>query len=320
MTAGTLQAICVSEERGVRKRPVQRARFIAGRGIEGDTHAGDWHRQVSLLSREDIDTIRLDIEIGPGDFAENLVLAGVDLGAVGLGSTIRLGDEVELRISQIGKVCHDRCHIFDLTGDCIMPRLGLFARVERGGEVEVGAPVEVSRRVPRTRFQAVVLTVSDRCARGEAVDTAGPAVAVQLADELGASVYRCEVLPDDRASLAERLRHYCTGHSIDLVVCVGGTGFGPRDVTPEATREVVERLTPGLDEQMRAASRQKTPHAALSRAVSGICGATLVLNLPGSERGATENLAAVIAALHHGLTTLRGDTVDCGRPHGSTAT
>ena len=126
-------------------------------------------------------------------------------------------------------------------------------------------------------------------------------------------VYKVEVVPDEAEGIAERVKHYCDGHSIDLVLAAGGTGFAPRDVTPEATREVIQRPTPGLDEAMRAASLAKTPHAMLSRGVSGIRGSTLILNLPGSVRGATENLAAILPALPHGLEKLRGDPGDCGR-------
>ena len=120
--------------------------------------------------------------------------------------------------------------------------------------------------------------------------------------------------PNDQ--IAARLEHYCDGHSIDLVVTVGGTGFAPRDVTPEAVAAVIKRPTPGLDEAMRRASMEKTSHAMLSRAVSGIRGSTLILSLPGSERGAVENLDAVLPALGHGLAKLRGDPADCGRPAG----
>jgi len=167
--------------------------------------------------------------------------------------------------------------------------------------------------VPRATIQAVVLTVSDRCSRGEALDTAGPAVARLLADGLGAHVFAVEVIPDERPLIEERLRHYCDGHSIDLVVTVGGTGFAPRDVTPEATRAVVDRPAPGLDEAMRAASMAKTPHAMLSRGASGIRKKTLIVNLPGSERGATENLETILPALPHGIGKLKGDPSDCGR-------
>jgi molybdenum cofactor synthesis domain-containing protein len=311
-----IEALCTSERKGERKHAVDAAAFRADWGIEGDAHAGPWHRQVSVLAAEDIDAVRRAglADLAPGAFAENVVLSGVDLAAVGLGTRLRLGREVTLSVTQIGKVCHAPCEIARATGDCIMPRLGLFARVETGGTVRPGDAAEVISLVPRDRLQAVVLTISDRCSRGEARDTAGPAAARLLGDVLGAHVYRIEILPDDHEGIADRLRHYADGHGIDLVLTVGGTGFAPRDVTPEATRAVVERPTPGLDEAMRAASLAKTPHAALSRGASGIRGSTLIVNLPGSERAAVENLEAILATLPHGLRKLRGDPGDCGRP------
>jgi molybdenum cofactor synthesis domain-containing protein len=309
-----VEALCISDAKGEPKRPVHSAVFRADHGIEGDAHAGPWHRQVSLLAAEDIAAVRERLpDLGPGAFAENVILSGQGLGSLGLGTRIRLGSDVVLTITQIGKLCHSPCRIQRLTGDCIMPKLGLFARVELGGSVHMGDAAEVLELVPRETPQAVVLTISDRCSRGEQEDTAGPAVAARLQEALGAHVYRTEIIPDDQQQIAERLKHYCDGHSIDIVATAGGTGFGPRDVTPEATRSVVERLTPGLDEAMRAASAAKTPHAALSRGVSGIRGATLVLNLPGSRRGAVENLDAVVGALGHGLELLRGAPLDCGR-------
>jgi molybdenum cofactor synthesis domain-containing protein len=312
---GRITAICISKEKGEAKRPVGRAMFLAGHGIEGDAHAGSWHRQVSLLSADAVDQeVRPKMpEIQPGDFAENVLVAGLDLDALGLGSRLRLGDEVELVITQIGKVCHSHCAIFETLGDCLMPRRGLFARVARGGAAAAGDAAEILELVPRELFQAVVLTISDRCARGEATDTAGPATARLLADRLGAHIYTTEIIPDERPAIEKRLCHFSDGHSIDLVVTVGGTGFAPRDVTPEATRAVVERPTPGLDEAMRATSLAKTPHAMLSRSASGIRQQTLIINLPGSERGAVENLEAVLPALTHGLEKLRGDPSECGR-------
>lgn len=313
-----VQAICTSEAKGVRKTAVESAVFRADHGIETDAHAGQWHRQVSLLVAEDIDTLRHKgmPDLAAGDFAENVVVSGVSLDKCGLGTRLKLGSSVTLAISQIGKVCHTRCQIFHQTGDCIMPRLGLFARVETGGTVAVGDSVELLERVPRERFQIVVLTISDRCSQGQAQDTAGPAVAESLSQSLDAHIYRTEILPDERDRVADRLKHYCDGHSIDCVVTVGGTGFSPRDVTPEASRDVIERFTPGLDEAMRAASLAKTPHAMLSRATSGIRGSTLIVNLPGSQRAAVENIEAVLEALGHGLAKLRGDPTDCGRPTG----
>jgi molybdenum cofactor synthesis domain-containing protein len=294
--------------------PVASARFVTGHGIEGDAHAGPWHRQVSLLATESIELARLRLpEIAAGDFAENLAISGIEPDSLGLGSRLRLGAEVEIRITQIGKVCHNPCRIQSLTGDCIMPRRGLFARVENGGAASVGDTVALVHLVPRHFFQVVVLTISDRCSQGQATDTAGPAVVRQIMEGMEANVYAAEILPDEAQRIADRLKHYSYGHSIDLILTVGGTGFSPRDVTPEATRGIVERLTPGLDEAMRAASAAKTPHAMLSRASSGIRGATLIVNLPGSERGARENLEAIMPALPHGLAKLRGDAADCGR-------
>ncbi len=311
---GNVLAICISDRKGIPKTEAPKAQLVVEHGIEGDAHAGPWHRQVSFLDERDVQTMRDKglPDLKAGAFAENIVLEGIDLAALGLGSRLRIGSDAEVSLTQIGKVCHSHCAIYETTGDCIMPRLGVFARVTKAGCIAKGDPVEVLEVVPRAAFQAVVLTVSDRCSRGETVDETGPALARALADA-GLHVYKVEVAPDDAEQIAERLKHYSNGHSIDLVLAAGGTGFAPRDVTPEATRQVVERLTPGLDEAMRAASMAKTPHAMLSRAVSGIRGATLIVALPGSVRGATENLAAILPALTHGLEKLRGDPSDCGR-------
>ena len=309
---GRIEAICISEKKGERKTPLESATVRADHGLDSDAHAGGWHRQVSLLAAEDIQTVRENLpDIKPGDFAENIVLSGLDLGSLGLGTRVRLGRDVVLTVTQIGKVCHTPCRIYHLTGDCIMPRLGLFARVLEGGDIRVGDDAEVLDVVPRETFQAVVLTISDRCSRGETQDTAGPAVAERLKESLAAHLYATQIIPDENPIIADRLKHYCGGHSIDLVVTVGGTGFSPRDVTPEATREVIERPTPGLDEAMRAASLAKTPHAMLSRGISGICGATLIVNLPGSLRAAVENLEVILPAMPHALKKLRGDPAAC---------
>ncbi|OVE74961.1 hypothetical protein BVX97_05845 [bacterium E08(2017)] len=312
---GRVEAICLSVHKGERKKQAKAAVFVEDHGLEGDAHAGDWHRQVSLLDASDIDYMKEKglPELKYGDFAENIVLSGLDLSRLGLGSRLRLGDDAEVELTQIGKVCHTRCAIYHQTGDCIMPRLGIFTRVVRGGEVLLNDEVNVIHSVPRNSLQSVVLTISDRCSAGEAEDTAGPAVAELLRESLGGHIYKHEILPDDQTRIEDRLRHYSDGHSIDFIVAVGGTGFAPRDVTPEAVSAVIERPTPGLDEAMRISSLRKTPHAMLSRAVSGIRKQTLIVSLPGSERASVENLNAILPALEHGLNKLRGDKSDCGR-------
>lgn len=320
MLTGRVEAICVSLKKGGKKSPCTAAEFVAGHGIQGDAHAGPWHRQVSLLAARDIEEMKARglAQLKPGDFAENVIVSNLDLTELGLGSVLRLGSEVELRITQLGKACHRPCAIYYQAGDCIMPRLGLFARVLRGGRVTVGDPVDVLHRVRRETIQAVVLTISDRCWQGVRSDTAGPAVGRLLEQVLEAHVYATRMLPDERDQIVEALKHYSDGHSIDLIVTVGGTGFAPRDVTPEAVAEVIHRPTPGLDEAMRRASAQQNPTAILSRAVSGIRNSTLILSLPGSERAATENLQVILPVLGHGLAKLRGDPSDCApQPAGS---
>jgi molybdenum cofactor synthesis domain-containing protein len=304
----------VSEQVGIPKTPVDSIELVAGQGLAGDAHAGDWHRQVSLLDYADFSNMQQRMgDLHFGAFAENLIIEGIDFSVMGLGSCLRLGRDAEIRISQIGKDCHTPCAIYHSTGDCIMPRAGLFARVVKGGKIALGNPVEVIELVERERFQAVILTVSDRCSGGLTTDTAGPAAGKFLEDNLRAHIYRIEVIPDEIEAISSLLKHYCDGHSIDLVITVGGTGFAPRDVTPEATRLVIERFTPGLDEAMRMTSLSKTPYAILSRGLSGIRGGTLIVNVPGSQPAACECLEVILPTLEHGLHKLRGDSTDCGR-------
>ena len=334
--------VCTGKTRGVKKHAVDQAVLRANLGIECDAHAGEWHRQVSLLDVKDIEAMRQQLQGGrkncnpksaiqsgyhrhpacdlkiqnpkllaPGAFGENLGVQGVALSRLGLGSRLRIGATAELVITQIGKVCHTPCAIYAQAGDCIVPRAGLFARVVQGGQIQPRDPIVVVQQVERSLFQAVVLTISDRCSRGEAEDTAGPAVVKLLSDAGAFHVYRQKIVPDETEAIADSLCHYSDGHGIDLVLTVGGTGLSPRDVTPEATRAVVDRLVPGLDEAMRAASAARTPHASLSRGVSGVRRKTLIVNLPGSQKAATENLSVILPALPHGLEKLRGDPRDC---------
>ncbi|MCR4420485.1 MAG: MOSC domain-containing protein [Clostridia bacterium] len=136
---GKVVAVCTSRETGVPKQDVGRAYLVREHGLEGDAHAGDWHRQVSLLGVESIAKMRaLGLEVGPGDFAENITTEGLDLWALPIGTRLRLGPEVLVEVTQIGKTCHTGCAIFQKTGKCIMPKEGIFARVLKGGWVQAG--------------------------------------------------------------------------------------------------------------------------------------------------------------------------------------
>lgn len=163
-----------------------------------------------------------------------------------------------------------------------------------------------------TRVRTAVVTVSDRSARGERVDESGRVVAEALAAEQYIVDER-RVIPDERPEIEATLIALCEA-GFDLILTTGGTGFAPRDVTPEATRAVIEREAPGLAEAMRAASIARFPHAMLSRSVAGIRGRTLLVNLPGSPKAARENLQVILPALPHGIELLRG--VDSAHPTG----
>ncbi len=155
-------------------------------------------------------------------------------------------------------------------------------------------------------FRVGILTVSDKGARGEREDTSGAAIR-ELLSALEATVERYEVLADDRASITQRLVAWAD-EGLDLIVTTGGTGLGPRDVTPEATRDAIDYEAPGLVEAMRVEGLKHTPMAMLSRAVAGVRGRTLIVNLPGSPRGVRENLSVLLPVLPHALETLRGQT------------
>ena len=159
--------------------------------------------------------------------------------------------------------------------------------------------------------QAAVLTISDRGFRGEREDRSGPAVQETLT-KAGFSIVQFEVLLDDQHIIERQLKYLADESCLDLVVTTGGTGVSPQDVTPDATLAVVDRQVPGMAEAMRAVSLSKTPHALLSRAVVGIRGQTLIINLPGSVKAARENLEVVIPALKHALEKIQGDPSECG--------
>jgi molybdenum cofactor synthesis domain-containing protein len=160
------------------------------------------------------------------------------------------------------------------------------------------------------KIRAVVITLSDKGARGEREDQSGPIIAAMIESQ-GMVVIDRRIIPDEKEMIRRFLLECCDARQVDLILTTGGTGVGPRDVTPEATREVIDKEIPGMGEAMRRASAAVTPHAMISRALVGIRGRTLIINLPGSPRGARENLAVLLPALPHAIEKIKGDERDC---------
>jgi molybdopterin adenylyltransferase len=160
-------------------------------------------------------------------------------------------------------------------------------------------------------ISAGVITVSDKGSRGEREDISGREV-IRVLKEIPATVIEYEVIPDEKEIIKQKLKEYTDKKNLDLVITTGGTGVSPRDITPDATLEIIEKEIPGMAEVMRRESGTKTPHAMISRAVVGIRGQTLIINLPGSPKGAVENLLVIMPALEHAIDKIKGDETDCG--------
>jgi len=161
-------------------------------------------------------------------------------------------------------------------------------------------------------FKVAIITISDRGSKGEREDLSGPLIR-EMVKGLPAEVIHYEIIPDEKEMIIEALKRSSDELKADLILTTGGTGLSPRDVTPDATRRVIEKEVPGFSEAMRAESLKKTPHAMISRAVSGIRGSSLIVNLPGSPKSVKENLSVILPALPHALSKLKGDPSECAQ-------
>lgn len=309
---GRILGICISEQRGTQKHEIKEADMIEGWGIKGDAHGGNWHRQVSLLSCEKIEEFRAKgADVAFGAFGENLIVEGFDLRKLPVGTRFSIGD-VLLELTQIGKECHSHCEIYQRMGDCIMPREGVFTEVITGGHIKVGDSVRMIAPQKDRPFTAAVITLSDKGAAGQREDQSGPKI-VQMLEAAGYDVKETLLLADDRASLERQLIRLADQRQLNVIFTTGGTGFSSRDVTPEATVAVCDRMANGIAEAIRNYSLSITPRAMFSRAVSGIRKHTLIINLPGSPKAVQEALEFLLPHLGHGLGVLRGSEGECAR-------
>lgn len=309
---GELKAICISEKRGTQKKEIPEAQVLVDWGIEGDAHGGKWHRQISLLAVEKIEEFRrkgADVDFGA--FGENLIIEGFDLRRLAVGTRFRIG-EVILELTQIGKECHSHCEIYKKMGDCIMPREGVFTKVLHGGVIRKGDPVEMIPPAADRPYTAAVITLSDKGFAGEREDKSGPLIREMLQDA-GYEIMETLLLPDERASLERQMIRLADQRQVNLILTTGGTGFSARDITPEATIAVCDRMARGIADAVRSYSMSITSRSMFSRAESGIRKSTLIVNLPGSPKAVQETLEYLLPELPHGLGILRGSEGECAR-------
>lgn len=307
----SVKAICISEKKGTEKHPIESVRIIENYGLENDAHAGDWHRQVSLLSYETREEFNaLGGQVDDGAFGENLLIDGIDFVNLPVGSLVTIGD-VELQITQIGKACHSHCAIYHRVGKCIMPTNGVFARVNKGGVVKLGDEVKVDINAD-PRLRVAILTMSDKASKQEREDLSGPAIQ-KIMEENGYLVTSYNIISDDERLIVEHLIDLADRQHHDLILTTGGTGLSVRDVTPEATLKVATRNVPGISEAIRYESMKYTNRAMLSRGVSVLRNQTLIINLPGSVKAVKESLEVVLPVLEHALHITKGLEHECGR-------
>jgi molybdopterin adenylyltransferase len=297
----TVVSVNISEKKGTIKVPVPEIE-LNQLGVANDAHAGDWHRQVSLLADESVQrfTHAAGRKINYGEFAENITTIGIELVNTHPLDSLTIG-EVELEITQIGKECHGTsCAIFKEVGNCVMPKEGIFARVLKNGIVKAGDEVIYSPRV----YNVLIITLSDRASRGEYSDRSGPKIEQLLSTlfETEGWKYAIErkLIPDDAETLKTLLEEAGKAQ-IDIVITTGGTGIGPRDITPEVVKSFIDKEIPGIMELIRFKYGSVKPNALLSRGIAGVMQNTLVYTLPGSVKAVEEYMTEITPTLRHSI-------------------
>jgi len=301
-----IASVNISEEKGTIKHPVAEI-HINDQGVVDDAHAGPWHRQVSVLSEEIVKEFQaqVDREIAPGEFAENITTRGLPLRNVAMLDRIAV-NEIELEVTQIGKKCHgDDCAIFREVGKCVMPKEGIFCRVLKGGTAKAGDRIHFRPRL--LRF--AIITLSDRASLGEYEDRSGPCIRKLLDAFLQDKRWHPEIsgiiLPDDADRFrAELVKTRDAG--ADVIFTTGGTGVGPRDMTPDVVTSVADKTIPGIMEHIRLKYGDAKPNALLSRSVAAVAGRSLVYTLPGSVRAVEEYMAEILKTIEHLILMLHG--------------
>jgi molybdenum cofactor synthesis domain-containing protein len=301
-----IKSVNISLEKGTIKEPISKI-LLDSRGVQGDAHAGSWHRQVSLLGTESITkfTAQANREIHFGEFAENITTEG-ELLYMMHPLDILSNKEITLEITQIGKKCHgDNCAIFREVGNCVMPKEGIFARVIRGGSMRAGDSLEYHPRI----FNIAIITLSDRASKGEYKDLSGEIIENRISSHFQTKNRKMKIqrilLPDEKSQLEKKFKSLITENT-DIIFTTGGTGIGPRDIVPEVINPLLDKELPGIMDLIRNKYGQNNPAALLSRSVAGVKGKTLVFTLPGSPKAAEEYMQEILSLLDHAILMLYG--------------
>lgn len=301
----TVKSLNISEKKGTKKTPVPEIELNKC-GLVGDSHAGSWHRQVSLLGLESYERFidQVGRMLDPGDFAENITTEGVELKDAKILDRF-VSDELEMEVTQIGKECHFGCDILKEAGACIMPKEGIFCRVVKGGILKPGHTFDYQPYTIRIR----IITLSDRASAGEYEDLSGPEIEKLLNEGFETTHWRIAVervlIPDD-ADLLKTQIEQAKEQGIDVIFTTGGTGIGPRDITPDVVIPMLDRELPGIMEFIRMKHGERLPSALLSRSVAGTVGNTLIYTLPGSVKAVREYTEEILRTLPHSLLMLHG--------------
>lgn len=301
-----VKSVNISEKKGTPKTP-QREITLGRRGVEGDAHAGNWHRQVSLLGTESFEKFSKEAgrNVKYGEFAENITTEGALLYKMNPLDKL-VNDYIELEVTQIGKKCHgDNCAIFREVGNCVMPIEGIFARVKKGGKITEGDELEYLPKI----FKALIITMSDRASRGEYDDKSGPLLGKLLKEHFDESGRKIEIenriIPDDENLLRQQIKESVESKN-DLVFTTGGTGIGPRDITPDVVKSMLDKEIPGIMEMIRLKYGSEKPNALLSRGIAGVISQTLVFSIPGSPKAVSEYCGEILPLLNHAFLMLAG--------------
>ena len=301
-----VKSINISEKKGTIKTP-RKEIVLNELGIQGDAHAGKWHRQVSMLAEESILSFENELgrKINFGEFAENITTLGFPVHKTKPFDRFKTSN-VELEVTQIGKKCHGtNCEIFQQTGKCVMPTEGIFCRVVKGGKLKEN---EILEYVPKI-FRIKEITLSDRAYDGIYQDKSGPLIEKLSKDWFQSQGYSTAtervVIPDEQVFLEKELQS-AVDENFDIIYTSGSTGIGPRDIAPEIIKKFIDLEILGIMDLIRIKYGMEKSNALLSRSIAGVKNQTLLFSMPGSTKAVNEYLTEIHKILIHSFLMLHG--------------